>query len=311
MKFIKKGLIFKPDNNYDWMISHASIPVADRVNSDILRIYFGTRDKQGRSLPAYIEVVADNPQKTLYVHDKPVLPLGKLGTFDDNGIMPSWIVNHNSIKYLYYIGWNPQVTVSYRLSIGLAISEDGGTSFKKYSEGPICDRAIDEPYFNTAPCVLVERGTWKMWYVSCTGWQIINGWPEPFYHVKYAESLDGIRWRKTGQVCIDYDDFADAIGRPCVFKENGVYKMFYSFRSAKDYRTDPRQSYRLGYAESMDGINWVRKDDEVGINRSQNRWDSEMMEYCYLYEHKGRKYLFYNGNGFGKSGFGYVVLKEG
>jgi hypothetical protein len=29
-----------------------------------------------------------------------------------------------------------------------------------------------------------------------------------------------------------------------------------------------------------------------------------------VYEHKGRKYLFYNGNGFGKSGFGYTVLDE-
>ena len=310
MKFTKKGLIFIPDDNYDWMVSHASIPVVDRVNTDILRIYFGTRDKQGRSLPAYIEVVADNPQKILYIHDKPVLCLGKLGTFDDNGIMPSWIVNHNGIKYLFYIGWNPQVTVSYRLSIGLAISEDGGKSFKKYSEGPICDRTIDEPYFNTAPCVLIEDGSWKMWYVSCTGWAIINGWPEPFYQVKYAESLDGIHWRKTGHVCIDYDNFANAIGRPCVFKENGVYKMFYSFRNAKDYRTDRRQSYRLGYAESINGINWVRKDNEVGIFRSESGWDSEMIEYCYLYEHKSKKYMFYNGNGFGKSGFGYAISEE-
>lgn len=310
MKWTKRGLIFKPDNNYDWMVSHASIPVVDRVDDDVLRIYFGTRDEQGRSHLAYIEVEAENPQNILYVHDRPILPLGKLGTFDDNGIMPSWIVNHNNKKFLYYIGWNPQVTVPYRLSIGLAISEDGGESLRKYSEGPICDRAIDEPYFNTAPCVLVICSTWKMWYVSCTGWEIINGWPEPFYHVKYAESSDGIHWRRTGRVCIDYDDFAGAFGRPCVFKENGMYKMFYSYRSAKDYRTDPRQSYRLGYAESMDGIDWIRKDYEVGIDRSDSGWDSEMMEYCYLYEHRGRKYMLYNGNGFGRSGFGYAILDE-
>jgi len=310
MKWIKKGLIFKTENNFDWMVSHASIPVADRVNDNVLRIYFSARDEQGRSRPAYIEVEADNPQKIVYMHDKPILPLGKLGTFDDNGIMPSWIVNHNGRKYLYYIGWNPQVTVSYRLSIGLAISEDRGETYRKYSEGPICDRAIDEPYFNTAPCVLVDGDVWRMWYVSCTGWEIINEWPEPFYHVKYAESSDGIHWRKAGRVCIDYDDFTDAIGRPCVFINNGIYKMLYSYRSAKDYRTDPKQSYRLGYAESMDGINWVRKDDEVGIDRSESGWDSEMMEYCSVYEHEGRKYMLYNGNGFGRSGFGYATLDE-
>jgi hypothetical protein len=309
MKWAKKGLIFAPDNNFDWMVSHASIPIVDRISDRVLRVYFGTRDKQNRSLPGYIEVEADNPERVLYIHDKPVLSLGKPGTFDDNGIMPSWIVRHGGTKYLYYIGWNPQVTVSYRLSIGLAISTDGGESYGKYSEGPILDRAIDEPYFNTAPCVLVDHGNWKMWYASCTRWEIINARPEPFYHIKYAESSDGIHWRRTGRVCVDYDDSTDAIGRPCVFAENEMYKMIYSYRRAKNYRTDPGQSYRLGYAESVDGIDWVRKDRDVGIERSETGWDSEMIEYCCIHEHRGKKYMFYNGNGFGKSGFGYAILQ--
>ena len=310
MNWLKKGVIFTANNNYDWMVSHASLPIVDRVHDDRLRIYFGTRDKQGRSYPGYIEVEARDPQKILYVHDKPILPLGKLGTFDDSGIMPSWIVNVGQTKYLYYIAWNPQVTVSYRVSIGLAISEDGGKTFEKYSEGPICDRETDEPYFNTAPCVLIDGDEWRMWYVSCTGWEVINGWPEPYYHVKYAESSDGISWRRTNVVCIDYEDSNSAIGRPCVVKEDGLYRMFYSHRGVKDYRTDPRQSYRLGYAESPDGIVWSRRDDRVGIERSSSGWDSEMMEYCYLYKHEGNEYLFYNGNGFGKTGFGFAVLRE-
>jgi hypothetical protein len=310
MKWIKKGLIFAPDNHFDWMASHASIPIVDKIDSKVLRIYFGTRDKQGRSLPAYLEVTANNPQNILYIHNEPLLPLGKLGTFDDDGVMPAWLVNHNDKKYLYYIGWNRQVTVSYRLSIGLAISEDNGKSYYKYSEGPICDRALDEPYFNTAPCVLVEGNIWRMWYVSCTKWEFINEWPEPFYQVKYAESVDGIHWVKSGQVCINYDDFTDAIGRPCVYLENGIYKMFYSYRNATGYRTDPQRSYRLGYAESTDRLHWMRKDTEVGIARSEGGWDSEMIEYCYFYEHHGQKYLFYNGNGFGKSGFGYAILDQ-
>ena len=182
------------------------------------------------------------PKRVSYIHDKSVLPLGKLGTFDDSGIMPSWLVNHNGNKYLYYIGWNPQVTVSYRLSIGLAISVDGGITFEKYSEGPVCDRSVDEVYFNTAPCVLVDGGLWRMWYVSCTGWQIVNNHPEPSYHIKYAESNDGIHWKKTGIVCIDYDPFTQALGRPCVYLEDSLYKMIYSYRSVENYRTDPHQS---------------------------------------------------------------------
>jgi hypothetical protein len=86
--------------------------------------------------------------------------------------------------------------------------------------------------------------------------------------------------------------------------------MLYSFRSATDYRKSPEQSYRLGYAESRDGISWTRKDDEVGIERSQDGWDSQMMQYCHIYEYRGKKYLFYNGNEFGKSGIGYAILEE-
>jgi hypothetical protein len=310
MKWIKKGNIFQPNHNFEWMVSHASIPVVDRIDQETLRIYFGTRDEKGRSITTYLLTSSEEPKIVKYLHDAPILPLGRLGTFDDNGIMPSWLVNHGNVKYLYYIGWNPQITVSYRLSIGLAISEDNGLTFSKISEGPIMDRAIDEPYFNTAPCVIIENHIWRMWYVSCTGWDIINNHPEPFYQVKYAESADGIHWRRTGKVCIDYDEFTQAIARPCVFKDQGLYRMIYSYRSTINYRNDPNQSYRLGYAESLDGLEWIRNDEEVGIDRSTEGWDSQMIEYSFYYLYKDKKYLFYNGDGFGKTGFGYAILQE-
>jgi hypothetical protein len=310
MKWIKQGLVFAPNHNHDWIVSHAAVPVVDEVRDGVLRIYFGTRDSGGRSHPCYVEVEAARPANLLYVRDEPLLALGRRGTFDEGGIIPSWLVSQGTKQYLYYIGWNPQVTVPYRLAIGLAISEDGGDSFQKVSEGPICDRSFDEPFFNTAPCVLVTGGKWQMWYSSCTGWEILNGVPEARYHLKYADSVDGITWRKTGLVCLDYDNFTKAIGRPAVFYEDGLYKMFYSYRGILNYRTDREQSYRLGYAESRDGLTWTRRNEDVGIDRSDDGWDSEMIEYAYRYEHQGRKYLFYNGNGFGATGFGYAVLAE-
>lgn len=305
------GLIFKPENNYDWMQTHAQVPIVDKIDAERLRIYFGTRDKYNHTLTTYIEVEVDNPQNILYIHNQPLLSLGKLGSFDDSGVMPSWIVDYENRKYLYYIGWNVCTTVRYRLAIGLAISDSGGLTFNRLYEGPVLDRTRLEPYFVSNPCVLIDDGVWKMWYLSCTKWEVKSGLSEPYYNVKYAESKDGINWVVEGRVSIDFKTPEECgISRPCVIKENGIYRMWYSYRGIKDYRTNKKHSYRIGYAESNNGIHWTRKDEIVGIDISETGWDSEMIEYPYVYEHRGRKYMLYNGNGFGKSGFGYAILDE-
>jgi predicted GH43/DUF377 family glycosyl hydrolase len=312
MRWEKKGLIFTVENNSDWMAHHACVPVADKVGDDILRIYFAPRDKEGRSRTTFIEVEADNPSRVLRVHDRPVIDLGKLGTFDDSGVMASCIVNQDDRKYLYYIGWNRGVTVPYRNSVGLAVSMDGGLTFERVCEGPVVDRTMHEPYFCASPFAMYDReeSKWKLWYASSTGWMVVHGQPEPLYQIKYAESADGVHWIRNNTVCLEYTFEGEANARPCVIKEDGRYRMWYCFRGSVDYRTRREQSYRLGYAESADGINWTRKDEAVGIGLSSEGWDSVMMEYPYVYEHKGRKYMLYNGNGFGETGFGYAVLEE-
>jgi len=311
MKWIKKGLIFKSENNYPWMVSHAQVPIVEKADNKRLRIYFGTRDGQNRTTVTFIEVDADKPDKVLYIHDRQVLGLGKLGCFDDSGAMPSCIVNRDTEKWLYYIGWNIGVTVSYRLSIGLAISIDGGLSFERVYEGPIMDRTNVDPHFVAGPCILVEYGIWRMWYLSAVRWEIHDGRPEPYYHIKYAESKDGISWRREGRVCIDFKSPEEGgISRPCVIKDGNLYRMWYSYRGGKNYRVRGPNSYRIGYAESHDGLVWERLDEFVGIDISESGWDSEMIAYPYVYDYGGKRYLFYNGNGFGRSGVGYAVLEK-
>jgi hypothetical protein len=311
MRWQKKGLIFKPDHHYDWMVSHAQVPIAEQASEDRLRLYFGTRDSQNRTLPTLIEVEAENPQNVIYIHDRPVLSLGELGCFDDSGAMPSWIVNHAQRKYLFYIGWNMGVTVPYRNSIGLAVSEDGGYTFERLYEGPILDRTQFEPHFCASPCVLIENGIWRMWYLSTVEWKLHSNKPEPYYHIKYAESKDGLIWKREGIVCIDFKNPNEGgISRPSVIKDNDIYRMWYSYRAGSDYRTNSSNAYRIGYAESLNGISWTRKDEEAGIDVSETEWDSEMIEYPFVHDLNGKRYMFYNGNGFGKSGVGYAVLTD-
>jgi hypothetical protein len=300
MRWQKVGFIFKPSGAMPWMAEYAAVPIAQHLEGDLFKIYFSARDRNNRSSTGDIVIDLNNPCDILSVGEEPMISPGVPGAFDDSGAMATCMVAVGTELYLYYIGWNLGVTVPFRNSIGLAISRDSGTTFQKFSEGPIIDRSIIDPCFVASNCVVLDGAIFRMWYLSCFKWAIVDGLPKHYYHIKYAESTDGVNWQRNGLVAIDFkDDTEYAISVPRVIKEAGVYKMWYSCRGA---------SYRIGYAESQDGIKWVRKDEEAGIDVSATGWDSKMVCYPFIFDHKGQRYMLYNGNGYGKTGFGLAVL---
>lgn len=309
MKWKKQGLIYQSSGKLGWDLTHSQVPTVDVVDEQKWRIYYSSRNADGKSLTSFIEVEAGNPSNILYIHPDPILPLGERGTFDDSGIMPSWVTTVDGVKYLFYIGWTVRATVPYHNSVCLAVSRDGGKTFEKCGYGPLFGPTLHEPYFTGTSCVLVEDGIWKNWYLSTTKWEMIEGELEPYYNLKYAESPNGIHWERNGVVAIDLaDENEGGIAKASVIHEGNHYKMWYSFRGASGYRTDKSKSYRIGYAESKNGIDWERMDEKSGIDISESGWDSEMIEYPHVVKHKNDYYMFYNGNGFGSSGFGYATL---
>jgi hypothetical protein len=308
----KKGLIFEPDGQLDWARTHAQVPTVDRLDADRLRIYFSSRDAGNRSRIGSIDVAAADPRNVLQVRRDPVLGLGALGAFDDCGTMPSWLLDHGGRKYLYYIGWNVRNTVPYHNAIGLAVSDDDGASFHRLHQGPVMDRTAEEPYFCATSCVLIDNGVWRNWYLSCTEWVDTGAVPEPRYHLKYAESRDGVHWERKGIVALDYAGPEEGgIVRASVLRDGAIYRMWFSYRKTIDYRDDAASSYRIGYAESTDGIVWQRNDALGGIDVSAAGWDAFMVAYPQVLDIGGALHLFYNGNGFGRSGIGYAVVAPG
>lgn len=299
MKWTKLGRIFCPAGDSDWMHSHATVPVAEHLQGSEFRIYFGSRDHYNRSYTGWVDVDLENPGKVLDFSRTPTLAPGELGCFDDSGAMPTWLAHWQGTRYLYYIGWNLGVTVPFRNSIGLAVSQDGET-FARYAQGPIMDRTALEPHFCASCCVLPGTDVWRMWYLSCVQWSTSNGHAQHHYHIKYAESDDGIVWRRNGRVAIDFQHENEyAISRPSVIHDKDGWRMWYSWRG---------ENYRIGYAESDDGIHWVRQDALAGINASATGWDSDMIEYPYVFDHDGQRFMLYNGNDYGRSGFGLAIL---
>lgn len=310
MKLINREFIYNTKGEYDWSRTYACGPIVDMINDKIWRIYYSTRDSFNHSRPTYIEVEAGNPTNILYEHDRPLFGLGKIGTFDDCGITLSSISNYKGKKYLYYLGWTVRNTISYHNSMGLAISEDNGKTFKKFSEGPLLSPTYKEPYCNGATYTLIDDDIFRLYYTSFVGWEVYNNHPEPLYHIKYAESKNGIDWERNQIVSVDFKDgVKGGIARPSVIKENGIYKMWYTYRGASDYRTNKANSYRIGYAESTDGKVFERMDEKFEFDVAESGWDSIMQTYPHVIKFDNKYWVFYNGNTFGKSGFGYATFE--
>jgi len=308
MRWEKKGLIYVPDGEVDWSKTHAQIPTPLQLNEKILRIYFGTRDAYCRTQISHVDLDIKNPLNIIERAKKPDIAIGFPGLHDDCGAMPFCVFKDKHQFKFYYTGWHIPTTVSYDLSIALATSDDL-LNFNKYSKGPLISKNIYEAYWAAAPYVMYD-GKYKMWYISCYDWVRVNNTLEPVYNIKYAESIDSINWNLTHNVAIKPKSNNEALGRPWVIKENGLYKMWYSYRGSKNYRNRNGEHYKIGYAESTNGIDWTRKDASIGLDVSESGWDSEMIEYASIFQFKDTKYMFYNGNGFGKSGFGLAVSKD-
>lgn len=296
MKWEKLGNIFKPDHNHSWMVSHASNTACEYVSDDIYRIYFSCRDANNIARVGFVDV--DILKLTvLNISEDPVLDIGEVGAFDDNGISLACVIQDSNRTLMYYLGWNLAKNVPFRNAVGVA--EKKGEIFKKIYTGPILDRCTVDPYSLSYPYVLKTGNSYKMWYGSHKQWGSTTD--DMIHCMKYAESIDGENWKREGKICLDTDTVDYAFSRPFVIFENNIYKMWYSVRGGK---------YRIGYAESPDGITWNRMDNQVGITTTPESWDSEMIEYPYLFDHKGNRYMLYNGDGYGKTGFGIAVLKD-
>lgn len=289
----KRGRIFVPDGSLDWARTHAALPCA--VNErDATAVYFSGRDDQNR---AHIGRFLLDPQEpsTIQLDPSPVLTPGALGAFDDSGVTVSCVVPHDGRYWMYYTGWSLGVTVPFYLAIGLAASDDG-VRFERVSEAPVIGRSAVDPFMVASPSVLIEGRAWRMWYVSCRRWESTADGPKHYYHIRYAESRDGISWDCGGRVCLDFESDGEyAFGRPCVMKDADCYRMWYCVRG---------DAYRIGYAESVDGLVWQRKDGEAGIAESDTGWDSEMTAYPWVFDGADSRWMLYNGNGYGKSGIG-------
>lgn len=294
----KHGRIITPEVAPAWRATHAGMTsVLPRDGG--YRVFLTGKDAQGRFQIGWVDLSHD----FRITGESMALTAGRMGCFDSHGVCMPTVVRVSATQlYMYYAGWGSSAPGFFVNRCGLAISDDNGATWRRWSEAPLA--LIDErdPIGIGTVDVLRERPDfWRMWYTTFREWrQMPDGSWRHFYHIKYAESADGIHWEKpSDNLAIDFaDDKEYAIGRPAVVKEADGYRMWFCTRS-------DGATYRIGYAESPDGRRWTRQPS--GIEPSTTGWDSEMVEYAYVVKRDADYLMFYNGNGFGASGTGLAI----
>ena len=295
------GHIFTANGQRAWMQSHCSMPFAEPLTGTYCRIWFTARNKNNHSHVAWLEIDLQEPSKILALSQRPALAPGFPSTFDELGVMGSWIVKKGTQNWHYYVGWSDGGAKPFHVAIGLATQN--GNQLRRHSSLPVLDRSATDPYFVSTPCVIKIRTSWHLWYLSGTGWSTTQP-TKARYKIAHATSKDGVNWTPNTNARFEFtNEYETACARPSVIFEKGVFHMWFCVRGD----TSP---YRLAYAESSDGQRWSRKDKNVAFQNPPGKWENEMRAYPHVFDQAGSRWMVTAGNGFGRGGMGLAVLEN-
>jgi hypothetical protein len=306
MEIREKFFIYNTDGEKWWSRTHISYPILDIINKDVWRIYYSTRDGNNHSRIGYIDVESEKPDNILYIHNEPLLELGNPEPFDESGTLPACIIQHNTRKYLYYMGVAVPKEVAYFGSIGVAeiIDNNNIPILLKLSTIKI---PTPSPFgYGICEVMCDHNSLLRMYNTVFTGWLSHN---DPVYEIHCHQSTDGFNWGQGKKCNLNINDEFEWAA-PRVFVKGNGYGMIFVARGKNDFRDNIEKTYRIGYAESKDGIDFIIQKQEIGIRNFQNsQFDSQMQCYPSVKQYGNKLWVFYSGNNFGMEGIGYAELE--
>ena len=301
MNWIKIGQIFNPKNQNKYLISHAANPLAVHLEEDTFRIFYSGRNIDNKSSVGYVDIDIIS-RKVINYPKGPIVTYGPEDSFYSHGIsIGNLFTAQDQQSYILFMGWQVRKNSHWKGDIG-RLNLSNKKDLEITPNSPFMGIDKEDNISLSYPFVLFHNSLYRMWYGSTIDWSSENG--EMIHVIKYATSKDGITWKKHG-IAIPYEiGVAQAFSRPSVIINESGFHMWYCYRSGSG------ESYRIGYSKSENGKNWINKLDNVGINVSAFGWDSEMICYPFVFQHKNNTYMLYNGNNFGKTGFGLAKLES-
>jgi hypothetical protein len=299
MRWRKLGQLYHPRPVHPKLATHAANPLAIALGDDRYRVFFSGRDEHNRSSVGFVDVDLARLE-VVAVNDSPVFEHGPEDSFYSHGVSIGNCYEAGASRYMLFMGWQCPPGAHWRGDIGrLVVGDDLSLTL----DSPVPFMAADpqDPVSLSYPWVCREEKGFRMWYGSTHTWDAGNG--EMLHVINEATSHDGDHWLRNGLAIPYLPGRAQAFSRPSVLpRPDGGYDMWFSYRGGAG------STYRIGHAScARDGV-WVLRLEETGLDVSASGWDSEMIEYPFVFDHGGHRYMLYNGNGFGRSGFGLAVL---
>lgn len=304
MKWRKLGRIFDPEVHlppHPKLISHAANPLAVQLEGDLYRIFFSARDAKKRSSVGAVDLDLST-QKIIRTLPIPVMEHGPKGSFFADGISVGCVYATQTTRYLLFMAWQVPPDAHWRGEIG---------RFRLNDDLSLCldpDRAylaldVVDSVSLSYPWVTHEADGFAMYYGTTLTWDAGNC--EMTHVLRKATSADGEHWVRRAEDLPHVVDEAQAFSRPTVVPAaNGGQDMWFSYRGA------PGRGYRIGHAHRSYLGAWELRNARAGIDVSESGWDSEMIEYPFVFDHGDRRLMLYNGNDYGRSGFGLAELES-
>lgn len=293
MAWRKLGLVFRPAGGHPSLATHAALPVAAPLGGDLSRVFYSGRDAANRSAIGSLVLRLGEAPRVEEAPPAPVLAPGAAGAFDDAGCGMGCVVGDR----LYYMGWNVGGSVPWRNAIGLALGEVASGRFERFSAGPVMDRDTVDHYSLSYPWVVrLGPADWRMWYGTHLAWGADKA--DMNHAIRCASSADGLHWRRDPRVVLAPEGGEIAVVRPSVLAGAGGAEMWFAARA--------EGPYRLGHARSADLETWRRSPAPPLLAEAEG-WEAGAATYPAAFEAAGRRWLLYNGAGYGAAGFGLAV----
>ncbi len=298
MRWKKLGLLYAPTGRvrHPKLASHAANPLPVPLHGSVYRVFYSARDADNRSSVGAVDIDVVR-MRIVHDHEEPFFTHGPPGSFYVDGVSIGNCYEVAGTRYMLFMGWQNQPGGHWRGDIG-RLRVTPGLSLELDLEQPLLGADAVDPISLSYPWVMPDRdGGYCMWYGSTLSWDGGNG--EMVHVIHGARSTDGHAWQRLGLAVPWQLGVAQAFSRPTVITNaDGHMDMWFSFRSGDG------RSYRIGRASRAPGQDWELRLDAAGIDVSASGWDAEMIEYPFVFEACGQRFMLYNGNGYGRSGFG-------